>query len=98
MHLFLLPSARRRCRALHRNAPLLSPLLSLVRSSCCPSLFLYSDHSMGRCLVYGAFIDPVSSACHSTAQEGSAMTDPLDPADPTGVKVRFIVLVLKCFD
>lgn len=92
----LLPSAKQRTHkyieALHRQPPCVtisSVILSLIFITPCPLLLLYSDHSMGRCLVYGAFIDPVSSACHSTAQGGSPTIDPLDPTDPTGVKVRF---------
>jgi len=47
----------------------------------------HSDHSIGRCLIYGAYADPVNSGCHSTAPAGNPMRDPFDMADPTGVKV-----------
>lgn len=33
-----------------------------------PPLFFLSDHSVGRCLLYGASAVPVGSVCHSLAQ------------------------------
>ena len=60
--------------------------------------FIRSDHSMGRCLVYGAHIDPVSSACHSTAPEGSKGTHLSGPSDsdPIGVKIGFCFMTPVC--
>jgi hypothetical protein len=40
---------------------------------------------LSRCLVYGAFADPVRVACHSTAPEGLTS---IDLSNPRGVKVR----------
>ena len=51
----------------------------------------HSDHSIGRCLIYGAYADPVNSGCHSTASAGNAMRDPFDMLDPTGVKVMSLL-------
>ena len=44
-----------------------------------------SDHTLSRCLVYGAFADLVRVACHSTAPEGHSS---IDPSNLIRVEVR----------
>jgi len=58
----------------------------------------HSDHSMGRCLIYGAYADPVNSGCHSTAPPNSLMRDRdyLDPHDKTGVKIGLCFMTPTC--
>jgi hypothetical protein len=54
---------------------------------------IYSDHSMGRCLIYGVYADPVNSGCHSTAPPSSLMRDFFDPNDKIGLYIYINIIV-----
>ena len=55
-------------------------IVELNYVSCMTIICAFSDHSIGRCLLYGAYATPVSVVCHSTVPlpEGSAARQTLD--------------------
>ena len=59
----------------------------LIRPYCMITL---SDHTLSRCLVYGAFADLVRVACHSTVPEGHSS---IDSSSLIRVEVRTYVYV-----